>query len=280
MPLTEKIVWSRPPDLPGVEVLSVENNQRPWTVYHETYTICNLDTFTDEWGAFSAGESEWVYRRLLHRTPAGSLMLLEPGEVHHNTKTPPPCNFSVLLIEPGIVNRVAMESGMRPNPHLREGASFNPGLYSAFFRCHAAVAERTSLLNRQSLLVNCIGALLSTHAERKLQPLADPGRRRLERAREFLEQHFEENIALDQVAGVAGLSPFHFLRSFRREFGIPPHAYQISLRAEKVRVLLKAGLPLHAIDGGFADQSHLIRHFRRAYGVTPGQYATMMRKGA
>lgn len=276
MPLTERIVWSTQPDLPGVETLSVENNRRSWTVYHQTYTICNMDTFTDENGTVAPGEAEWVYRGRLHRTPARSLMLLEPGEVHHNIKDPPPCSFSVVLIAPNIVSKVATDAGLNPNPPLKEAASFDPGVYRAFYRFHAALAEQTSLLNRQSLLVNCIGALLSAHGERKLRSSADPGRPQLRRARDFLEQHFAENVALDQLADIAGLSPFHFLRSFSRAFGIPPHAYQISLRAERVRVLLKAGMPLHSIEAGFADQSHLIRHFRRAYGVTPGQYAAMV----
>ncbi len=273
MPLTEKIVWSAPPDLPGVEVITAENNKRPWTVYHQTYAICNMDTFTDENGAVAPGEAEWVYRSRLHHTPARSLMMLEPGEVHRTTKAPPPCKFSVVLIDPKIVSEIAVESGLSPNPHLKDAASFNPNVYRAFSRFHSAQSTETSLLHRQSLLTNCIGALLSAHSERNLRAFADPGRRRLERARDFLEQHFAEKVALDRMADVAGLSRFHFLRAFTREFGLPPHAYQISLRVERVRVLLKAGMPLYSIEAGFADHSHLIRHFRRAFGVTPGQYA-------
>ena len=280
MALMEKIVWTAPPDLPGVEILSVENNQRPWTVFHQTYSICNIDTFTDESGIESPGEAEWAYRGRQHRAPARSLMLLEPGEVHYNTRTPPPCTFSVVLIDPSIVSTIAVESNLRPNPHLKEAASFDPKLYRAFVRFHAALAKQTSLLHRQSLLMNCIGALLSAHGERNIRPFANPGRRRLQRARDFLEQHSEENVSLDHVATVAGLSRFHFLRSFTREFGIPPHAYQINLRADRVRILLKAGVPLNTIESGFSDQSHLIRHFRRAFGVTPGQYLAMLRKSA
>jgi AraC-like DNA-binding protein len=273
MALQERIHWSSPPDLPGVEVVSVQNNQRPWIVYHQTYTICNIDTFTDENGTTAPGAAEWVYRSRTHHTPARGLMLMEPGEVHRNPTTPPPCDFSVLQINPDLVNAVATETGVGSNPHFREAACGDPRAYRAFFRLHVAFAKQASLLHRQSLLVNCIGALVSAHCEKNPRPFAHPGRYRLQWAREFLEQNLAENVALDDLANISGLSRYHFLRAFTREFGLPPHAYQICLRTERVRVMLKAGVPLHSIEAGFADQSHLIRHFKRALGVTPGQYA-------
>lgn len=276
MPLEERIAWSAPPDLPGVEVLTVENNQRSWCVYHQTYTICNIDRFFNQDRAPVAGEAEWVYRSGVHYSRASSLMLLEPGEVHRNTRTPPPGDFSVVLIDPALVNAVALESGMRPNPHFKDASCSDPAAYRAFFRLHAALAEQTSVLHRQSLLVNCIGALLSAHCEKNLPPLAKPGRPGLLRARDFLDQHFTENVTLDQLAEIAGLSRFHFLRAFTQEFGLPPHAWQISLRVERIRLLLRSGAPIHAIEAGFADQSHLIRHFRKATGITPGRYSAMV----
>lgn len=276
MPLTERILWSSEPDLPGVDILSVENNQRAWRVYHETYTICNIGRFTDDRGIPAPGEAEWVYRGKVHHSGPRSVMLLEHGEIHRNTKIPPPCNFSVLLIDPKLFSGIAAESGLGASPHFRQASVSEPILYRAFSRFHSALAQGNSLLNRQSLLVNCIGTLLASHCERHARPFADPGRRRLQRARDFLEQHFSQNVSLGQLAEISDLSRFHLLRAFAREFGLPPHAFQINLRVERVRVLLKSGVPLHSIEAGFADQSHLTRHFRRAMGITPGQYAAMV----
>ena len=273
MTLTEKIAWSSSPDFPGVEVITARYNQRPWTVYHETYTICNINEFFTQDGSIGRGAAEWVYRGKLHQSPASSLMLMEPGEIHSNTKSPPPSNFSVALLDAALVNAVAAESGLKPNPHFKVASCSDPAAFRAFLRLHAAIAKQASLLHRQSLLVNCIMALLSAHCESNLPPLATPGRRRLQLARDFLEQHFAENVTLDQLAEIADLSRFHFLRAFTREFSLTPHAWQISRRVERVRFLIKAGIPLHSIDAGFADQSHLIRHFKSAHGVTPGQYA-------
>lgn len=276
MALAEKIIWSVPPDLPEVEILSVKNNQRPWCVYHLTYTICNLDVFVNEDRSIRPGIAEWAYRRKIHQNPAQTLMLLEPGEVHRNTKTPPPGDFSVVMIDPKLVNNIALEAGMRPNPHLREAATRDARLYRAFFRFHAALLEQTTLLHRQSLLVDAIQALLANHCEKTPDSYSYPDQRRLKVARDFLEQHFSEKITLNQLAKLSGLSRYYFLHSFTREFGLPPHAYQINLRVEKIRQLLRAGFPLHSIEAGFADQSHLIRHFKTLTGVTPAQYTSMI----
>lgn len=64
------------------------------------------------------------------------------------------------------------------------------------------------------------------------------------------------------------------MRQFRREVGLPPHAYLTQLRLARAKGLLARGTAIAAVatDCGFAAQSHLHRHFLRTYGVTPGRY--------
>ena len=272
----EKIVWAAPASLPGVEILSVENNRRPWCVYHETYSFCNIDRFVDDVGDDIAGEAVWVYRKRLHENHAQSMMLLEPGEIHRNTKTPTTCNFGVTLIDSGLVDEAAREVGMGAGLHFRQAVAGNPAVYRAFARLHTALKAQTSLLHLQTLLVQCIDVLLREECERVPAATAHAGGRRMQWAREYLAQHFAEEIPLQQLADIAGVSRFHFLRMFAQEFGLPPHAYQMQLRIDRVGQLLKIGFPLHSIEAGYADQSHLIRHFKKIMGVTPGRYAAMV----
>lgn len=205
-------------------------------------------------------------------------MLLEPGELHRNTKNPH-VNFSVALFDTKLVDRVALEAGLRPNPHFKEAKTSDLHSYNVFARFHAALNQKTTKLHRQSLLLECISRLLDAHVETGPRPLLHPGRKPLQRARDFLAHCFEETVTLEQLAAIAGLSRFHFLRAFTREFGLPPHAYQTRLRVEKARLLLQTGMPISEINVGFSDQSHLTRHFKRINGVTPGQYAAMVGMG-
>ena len=97
---------------------------------------------------------------------------------------------------------------------------------------------------------------------------------RLNRARAYLVAHHAERVRVSELAAVAGLSSFHFVRMFRRQFGLPPHAYQIHIRVEEAKTLLVSGLPLVevALATGFADHSHFTRIFCRIIGVPPSRY--------
>jgi len=95
------------------------------------------------------------------------------------------------------------------------------------------------------------------------------------RVKEHVEAHLSENVDLAQMAGVAGLSVFHFAREFRQATGVTPHDYLTRRRVERAQELLVAsGLHLSeiALAVGFFDQSHMARHFRRILGTTPREF--------
>jgi AraC-like DNA-binding protein len=93
-------------------------------------------------------------------------------------------------------------------------------------------------------------------------------------AREHIDSHFDRPVSLRDLADLTGASPFHLLRSFNRQIGLPPAAYQNQLRIEQAKRLLRTGHGIAdtAAAVGFSDQSHLTRHFQRIVGTTPGRY--------
>lgn len=103
---------------------------------------------------------------------------------------------------------------------------------------------------------------------------SDAGSLHARRARAYLAEHFADNPTLDELARVTGTNKFGLLRSFKRCFGITPHALQVQLRIEAARELLArgAGIAHAATSVGFADQSHFGRHFKRVVGLTPREY--------
>jgi AraC family transcriptional regulator len=75
-----------------------------------------------------------------------------------------------------------------------------------------------------------------------------------------------EPVSLDDLANLAGLSPFHFVAMFKRSTGLAPHQYLLAQRIERARALLaESRVPIADVAArtGFADQSHLMRVFRR-----------------
>lgn len=105
------------------------------------------------------------------------------------------------------------------------------------------------------------------HPLRSKRALVEPIRKKL-------EEKFDERLNLSALGGQIGTSRFSLLRMFRAAFGQSPHDYQIALRVEHAREVLKSGhsIAQTAAKVGFCDQSHLARHFRRHLGLTPGRY--------
>jgi AraC-like DNA-binding protein len=91
---------------------------------------------------------------------------------------------------------------------------------------------------------------------------------------EYLHAHLAERVTLDDLAKVAGLSPFHFLRQFQARHDATPQQMLMAFRLSAAKRLLAAGeAPAQvAAATGLADQAHLTRAFARRYGVTPARY--------
>jgi transcriptional regulator GlxA family with amidase domain len=108
-----------------------------------------------------------------------------------------------------------------------------------------------------------------------LEPLR-LGRERspIARVREAIDQRYEEDLTLADLARLAGLSVHHLIRVFRAEVGLTPHAYVVDVRVRRAQDLLRRGLSPAEVAGlvGFADQAHLTRAFKARLGVGPGAY--------
>lgn len=98
---------------------------------------------------------------------------------------------------------------------------------------------------------------------------------RLNRVLVFVEENLAVDLNLFTLAGVAGMSPYYFCRSFKQSTGITPHRYVLQRRMELAKRLLeqRSGyLAEIAQQVGFADQSQFARVFRKIVGMTPSEY--------
>ena len=95
---------------------------------------------------------------------------------------------------------------------------------------------------------------------------------KLRRAKDFINEHLEEDISLAEVAEAVGFSQFHFARAFRRSTGLTPQQYLVQQRINRAKELLTRGdLPLVevSIQAGFKNQSHFTTLFRKFTALTP-----------
>lgn len=103
------------------------------------------------------------------------------------------------------------------------------------------------------------------------------GNRFVRRAQQYLHSHCTQPVTLSEVAREAGVHPAYLQRLFRKETGMPVHAYLRAQRMARVRFLLMHtafSIAEIARMSGMSTQAYLTRSFRAAYGFTPGEFRT------
>ncbi|MBN9521634.1 helix-turn-helix transcriptional regulator [bacterium] len=189
-----------------------------------------------------------------------------------------------VFLEPGLVARVAAEAfdldPVRASIPPLDGLDLPP-LRAAMLAVNDelttdAVGDRLATESLANLLA--VHLIRNASAPRLSDRRADDPlpREKLRAVIEFVEEHLDAGPSLDEMAAIAGVSPFHFARQFKRATGMPPHQYVITRRVERAKQMLQVrgnqSLAEVALHVGFSDQSQFTRHFKRLVGVTPGQF--------
>src|SRR5579872_2022092 len=102
----------------------------------------------------------------------------------------------------------------------------------------------------------------------------DPYAQRVREVCRHIEAHADEPLKLADLAARAGLSPFHFQRSFKAIVGVTPRAYVEAVRVERLKSALKASKDVTSAlyDAGYGSPSRLHALADTRLGMTPKQY--------
>jgi len=267
----ERIDWLRSSSLPGVELLSAVNCGHAWSAFHERYAVCL---------PIRGGYSNWRYRGLSLQFYEQGLGLVEPGETHTTTAVHGPGDFFVVFVAPEVFLRAAQEQGHPGQIHFRLAQFEDWRLGKAVQGLAASMLNGDSTLAQQSWLAQCLH-WMQAYAEgrppRRSWHACDAA---ITRAKDCLRDRFRDQVDLEELTALTGLSRFALIHAFSSRVGVPPHTFQILFRIERARSLLQRGDHPASVasDLGFSDQSHFIRLFKRIMQVTPGQYASFMAK--
>lgn len=241
---------------------------------HEGYAI----------GVIMEGAEQFRYRRSTHVAPMGSMVLINPGEIHTGGAAEPAgWVYRMLYPTAELLQDVATSLVGRPQrvPLFHDPVVYDPALAQTLGRLHATLESEPDVLTRSTQLVLALASLVERHADSphvspNVARAANSAVRQLE---DYLHAHLTEPVPLTKLAALAGVSTYHVVRMFQQATGLPPHAYLTQLRVQRARQLLATSLPVAAVAVavGFYDQAHLTRHFKRIVGVPPGYFARQMR---
>lgn len=265
-PTRESARFSFAPDFAGMELLTARYFAHRFTPHvHDTYAIALIEQGVER---FRCGRAEGV-------APAGSIIVIPPGEVHTGERG---CEsgwaYRVFYPQPQLLAALMAElrDGDAAAPVFGSIVLDDPALFMALRRLHAVLVGAADPLLRTVAWREAMTPLLRHAGVREPATGREDGAVRV--VQELLRADTDATLTLNDLAREVGLSPWHLNRVFSRTVGLPPHAWRNQWRLAQAKRLLHGGMgPAEtAASLGFSDQSHLHRLFKRAFGVTPSGY--------
>ena len=92
----------------------------------------------------------------------------------------------------------------------------------------------------------------------------------------YIMANINEGISIDDIAYEIGYNSSYIIRSFKKKYGLSPHAYIMNKKINCAENLLSKNTEQSvsdiAYEFGFCDQSHFIKNFKRVFGISPNTY--------
>jgi AraC-like DNA-binding protein len=174
--------------------------------------------------------------------------------------------------DPDLVGEIAGELGLRFRGFAAPRLSQHRAL-ARFFAYSSDLSDATTLeVASLDLMVQVLSLVMDSGAPAHI---SDRDTARVTEVVRHLEENFAEPVSIDEQAALAGLSRFHFLRTFRRALDVTPHQYLLRRRLRSAAErLVTTDDPVTAIcfDAGFGDLSNFNRTFRCEFQTTPREF--------
>jgi AraC-like DNA-binding protein len=224
-------------------------------------------------GAIESGVERFRYLGAEHLAPPDSIVSMNPDELHTGrAESADGWRYRMIYIAPDVVENINGERGwwfgdvVRHDPR---GARRITQLLDRLWQVREPLAFDSLLFSLLAELRQYarVPRTASTHALRFDSVVG------------YMRAHLSRHLSLDELAGVAGLSPFHFLRCFQKQYHVTPQQMLMALRLLEAKRLLALGeAPSQvAFATGLSDQAHLTHAFAQRYGVTPARYQRQLR---
>jgi AraC-like DNA-binding protein len=131
-----------------------------------------------------------------------------------------------------------------------------------------------------SHLIELLVFLSRTFSEHRALSPNDPGAAAFAGSLQYLEEHFDRPLKIEELADLANMSYRNYTEQFKRRTGKTVTQYLAERRVDYAkRLMLETDDILFAsAEAGFGDLTHFYRVFKRLTGVTPKQFIAGRRR--
>ena len=212
-------------------------------------------------------------------------ILVVPPDTPHSLAMGEGSSRYLFLFEPDALMAMrdikVMEDSFRKPFHLRDGSEAHVQIRELLLRAVDAYEKREMMWNAQCY--SCILRIYAALAQRYLgavrQHTGKPSRSMdsevINASVTYINNHYRENLTLEDVAGFSGFSRYYFSRSFKRQTGYSFKDYLCQKRLQvAMDLLIRTNRSMRdvAVESGFGSVATFNRVFRESKGCTPTQY--------
>ncbi|MET0328732.1 MAG: AraC family transcriptional regulator [Luteimonas sp.] len=219
--------------------------------------------------------------RLLSTTRTGSITIIPQGH-DGDWDIAGPIGVSHVFLSDERLRASAEQIGGPEGVALLPRVGFDDPIASRVMEMlgrEAEAADPTSRLFVEQATDLLVTHLLRGHSSRGALVAPAPPRGlatwQVNKVTAYMRERLGVSLGLDDLAGVVGLSRFHFCTAFREATGTTPHEWLVRVRMDKARQLLAdSALPVTdiALAVGYETSSSFAAAFRRSVGTTPTAY--------
>lgn len=234
--------------------------------FHEYYVI----------GFVEGGCRHLWCKGMEYDVSAGDLILFNPHDNHYcGPRNGELLDYRAANINPDVMERAVREiTGKAFMPYFTTNVVFKSDITKSIHDLYDTIVNNRPKLEKEEAFYFLLEQVIQEYAEPFETADIQKPNEQIRMLCEYMEEHFSENITLDELTDMTNFGKSYLLRCFTRQLGVSPYRYLQTIRLDKARKFLEQGIPpIDAADmAGFSDQSHFTNFFRDFIGLTPKQY--------
>lgn len=234
--------------------------------FHEYYVI----------GFVEGGQRHLWCKNEEYDISAGDLILFNP----HDNHCCAPVNGEILdyravNVPADVMQKAALEiTGKSFIPHFTQNVVYQSDITQSLGDLYDAILNHSPRMKREEAFFFLIHQVLKDYATSFEEADVSRPDSHIQTLCAYMEEHFSQNITLDELLTMTNYGKSYLLRCFTRQVGVSPYRYLQTIRLDRAKKFLEQGIvPVEAAAmAGFSDQSHFTNFFRDFTGLTPKQY--------